>query len=990
MSSKLLILLCAFVASGTATAACAPDMASDREIEAPFEMPVSVPIPAGVSGVILEERGSDFEFRLAGENEFHDITIRPPRLGVKGLPSTVGSLEVRGKRFQGAGKIRIRLLCEDPGEIAFLARLESTFTDRIDAGKVVGLVDEVDSWLKSEADPTRRAWLLQLRSNALEASGKDLDASSAYLAASEAWGAVGSRDRAAVDLMAAGEDLSRAGEYARARVMFDQATPELEASGPNYYRLRVESAKCLILSRMGDVARALNCDIPVIAKMRLAGELSEASAREVSIANQWLKLGNAENARAALLRADAHADSLSKYAIARLSSAFGNYYLQVGDLSSAAREYAQASKRFEVASLPQDQADIDLKLSRLAHAAGAYTEELRLLDAAISHLSPESGREKIANALFRRARANIALGNIPASEEDLAGAAQLCKALGLADCLIDIDLRKVRNAILTNDLAKAREALATIGGRISSAHPLSRYLELADSNESNTEIEDSLRLMISAIPPGDPDLVVDLALASARTLHGRGLDVAASDLLRAQLLRNAGSVRNWPSMALRVGARSGLSRLQQGWIDLLPSTTAAGLSRNQMEQLFEVIDANSAERLFSSTYGSATISESLRKDLSQSVLDGAPIDQRKLFIALAEFESKQSMRETDSGRMNATNPVAPAGHLVILPLLGSDQFRLIVSDGKTSRLCSSRPVHEYRAQAAAFEAVLIEGRGDVRSRDLDAKAWRKEVDDCSSGLGFRNDWWVVSIPGAPMLPWAWIAADAGLANQEEPLVTIGFSWPTNDAHSLNQSPNLQIVDLNLAGADRLVYIDAEIEAISRIFSETRVNSDTSGSVVGMSADQLLAGFKAPGAWIHVVGHGNDVARGQLYSGLWLPGAADAPQLLTMPEILANRSSAELAVLSACGTSVPGQTASTARLGLGEAFVASGVRDVVAISNRASDAAAKFWVSALYSALLDGQPIAQAAQDARRALRKQIVFRHPKYWAGLDAYVGTGS
>jgi tetratricopeptide (TPR) repeat protein len=980
------IALCSLVLVSQAVASCESSEFQVHEIAAPFERPASVIVPAGAVGIVLEETGTDLEFRVGGDTEFRDILVRPPRVGLVGLPGSIRSVEIRSKPNQAPGKVRVRPLCTDTGEIPFLERIASSFRDGIDAGKGGEVLAALEQWQGEESIPVRKAWLLQLRSNALESIGKDLDASAAYLAARAAWLGVGDHARAAVDLMASAEDLSRAGEHDQAMEMFDAVLPELEQSGLNYYRLRTESSKCLIQSRRGDVAGALECDIPIVADMRSSGELSEATRREVSIANQWLKLGKTENARAALLRADSHADSLSKYGIPRLSAAFGNYYLQTGDITSAAREYTLASRRFEVASLPQDQADIDLKLSRLAHVAGAYTEELRLIDRAIAHLDPKSAREQIADARYRSAEANISIGDLEEANKDLTEAHHLCEALDRVDCLDQIELRRVRNALLLGDAAHARMLLLPVQDRIAEGHPILRYLALEDPKFSPERLRARLFELSVASPPGDPDLTVDLALASARLLDVRSQGDAAADLLRTTLIRLTAGVRSWPSIALRIGARARLGRLQQAWFDRLPATAGAVLRPDQLDRLFEVVDANGAESLLVRGGAANELPAALRERLSKGILSGTPVDQRELFLSLSGVENARD-EDIAEPRLSDTSTYADShGHLVILPLLGAQRFVLVVSDGEVSRICESTTASEYRAQVARFEDALDGADVDIIQLDRRARFWRESVEHCSSDLSFSGDWWIVSTPGTPQLPWSWIAAAAVEPAAIEPLVTIGFSWPSAPTKPIELASAVEVIDLNLTGTDRLAHADAEKEAMVRVFKAVDGGPTLHFSADIAGVEGVLESLTSDGAWTHVIGHGNDVAYGQLYSGIWLPGAGE-PQLLTLPELMARPSGAALVVLSACGTIVPGQTQGSARLGLSEALVASGVRHAVALSNKASDAAARRWVTTLYAALLKNQSPASAAREARQALRTNIAFRHPKYWAGLDFYSG---
>jgi hypothetical protein len=149
----------------------------------------------------------------------------------------------------------------------------------------------------------------------------------------------------------------------------------------------------------------------------------------------------------------------------------------------------------------------------------------------------------------------------------------------------------------------------------------------------------------------------------------------------------------------------------------------------------------------------------------------------------------------------------------------------------------------------------------------------------------------------------------------------------------------------------------------------------------------LAALGEPGAWVHVAAHG--VAQPQRigYAGIWLepstPG--DAPMFLSWLEVLEAGVNADVVVLNACDLDERGG-AIDANLSFAAAVSRAGAHWVLAAMWPVSDAASALWVPEFYAAAgTAGAPdIASSLRAAQLRLRATTAFRHPFFWAGLQA------
>ena len=216
-------LLVSALATSVALAAGSPcasgDQAELRRVALAAGARVELDLPQPAFTHLLEERGIDLALSVdGGANE--ELSVRPPRMGIKAIPGSARRIELRARDGQGAGEAWLWLHCLDASQARHIERLETLYRDQLEHGSAaasLALPGLAASVAASENDWSR-AWWKHTRAQALQIAGNYLEASTAFDEAHAAWLGIRDRARAGVALMAAGEAASRAGDlFARRR-----------------------------------------------------------------------------------------------------------------------------------------------------------------------------------------------------------------------------------------------------------------------------------------------------------------------------------------------------------------------------------------------------------------------------------------------------------------------------------------------------------------------------------------------------------------------------------------------------------------------------------------------------------------------------------------------------------------------------------------------------------------------------------------------------
>lgn len=941
----------------------------------------SVDVAVSASRLLIEEVGTDIEYRWNAGEDFTAVATPPDRLGFDVLAARSHTLTLRIREGQGGGQIRIDS-CLDDADATFFSGLAALQTRSLEAGRDAARAAlPALTYLRRWPLAARHAgWVSSAHANVLASAGENNAAETAFLDSSRDWQQAGRPDRAAIALMAAGDNASRANRFDVAREWLTQARDELERLGVTYYALRSEGALCTVLAREGRYREAIACEEQVIARWNVQQEKRETAVREISAGNLWQSLGDLDQAQKHYTNAKSLETALAPLVRARLNISVGANQLARGDLPSASRLFSTAAQQLGSKGLPVEQINLDIKLANLAQLAGAIPEQIRLLDSALIRLQPGQDPLRVALINIQLSRAKLSSGlhgeALTAAEQ----ASESCEKLGNEVCRQEA-LLGVTRALL--EMGKTQSARATL----LAMNPV----------DENVRIEKTMLLARADLLDGDTKTVP----ASLQALDEQSLDLVAkaqlSRLRAAVLLANgdrAGALRQlqdalndhserisgWPSAALRISALARLAELQAAFFDTLLDGAGRELSTDDFRSLIEAIQAASVSNLFARR-ADADIPDTLRKVLSTSINEGAIQAQRELLVALATspVTTERPQRRPDNLGIGTLD----ADDAVLLPLAGERTFHLVVWHTGKARICLQIPLQSYRELTREFDEILDGERTSASNAQRSAADWHADIDRCNLTGRVATRWHVVATEGTPRLPWSWIAA-AGTG--PEPSVSITHEFPVRSP-LLGKTTRLTLLDLDMPRVSPLPMVSTEADAIQ-----------SSMSGFGVAARRLKAADLPLGTvlqelssapLVHVIGHANPAAFGQLYQGLWYE-TDGKPALLTYPEIAANPTDAELVVLSACGTRHSDQQRYGTTSNLADALIAAGARRVVAASNPLSDAAAPLWSKVFYETLWRTGDAATAARDARTALRESPHFRHPKFWAGIEFYAAAGS
>jgi CHAT domain-containing protein len=98
--------------------------------------------------------------------------------------------------------------------------------------------------------------------------------------------------------------------------------------------------------------------------------------------------------------------------------------------------------------------------------------------------------------------------------------------------------------------------------------------------------------------------------------------------------------------------------------------------------------------------------------------------------------------------------------------------------------------------------------------------------------------------------------------------------------------------------------------------------------------------------------------------------------------------AKLVTLSACQTAMGQDVAGEGVIGLTRAFLCAGAESVVSTLWPVADATTAQLMTAFYTDIAAGKPIAVALNAAQQRLLKNPATRAPYYWAGFTVIRGT--
>jgi len=178
-----------------------------------------------------------------------------------------------------------------------------------------------------------------------------------------------------------------------------------------------------------------------------------------------------------------------------------------------------------------------------------------------------------------------------------------------------------------------------------------------------------------------------------------------------------------------------------------------------------------------------------------------------------------------------------------------------------------------------------------------------------------------------------------------------------------------------AGA-RLEGVAAESRWLAQRFDGARVRANEGAQPLETMVSEVGAGDV-----LHIASHTRAAAASPWRTGLLLGRGAGEEAYLTAARITQLKPGARLCVLASC-SSAGASTSAEGLPNLASAWLASGVRTVIATLWRVDDRATARFVRDLYEALARGLTAGEALADAQRAARAGGEHGSPRDWGGF--------
>jgi CHAT domain-containing protein len=175
---------------------------------------------------------------------------------------------------------------------------------------------------------------------------------------------------------------------------------------------------------------------------------------------------------------------------------------------------------------------------------------------------------------------------------------------------------------------------------------------------------------------------------------------------------------------------------------------------------------------------------------------------------------------------------------------------------------------------------------------------------------------------------------------------------------------------------RLHGVAEESRWLAQRFGSARVRTNE-----GTQSLAAMVGEVGSGDVLHIASHTRGPGSAPWKAGFLLGSGTGEDAYLTASQITQLRPKARVCVLASC-TSAGGSTSAEGLPNLASAWLAAGVRTVVATLWNVDDRATARFVRDLYEALARGLPAGEALADAQRAARASADRRSPRDWGGF--------
>lgn len=859
------------------------------------------------------------------------------------------------------------------------------------------LLEELDRLTETSFDAEARAIALHVKAQTISVNGHSLEGAAAFELAENAWLAIGDRPRALTARVGRGEELYSAAAYARAL----ELTPAIPDANYSYFSARLQNLRCASLNSLGKPLEVGPCYEGLLAAYRRLDERSELASALQNYASFQANQGSPkkaeELARQALEMASGPYAPMTR---GRLRLMLADIALRQGRVAESLGESEQALAEFANArdNSTRWQANVFLNVASLYAQVGAYDDAYGALSEALRRLSPRDAPTRMAAAASVFADLERATGH--------RGSATLWKRIA-EETYSNLDMTQAR------DVARASRLEIEVeqdGGAASAPHeffkkspdglPYAPTWELLDATVhlGRGDLEEA-REGLDHLQTRSLSLHEQIRLAQLNATYWTKL--GDTDRAQGALLETAEGIR---TLANRAGSptlgyviRRQLLPLRELAFRLLlersPSLASKAVN-SDMAAIWHWLTAISGE-MGEQREGEGSANERFDASVATELL--APTAQRKSdFESVARRElisllATPEKRRTNSPRIFGEISLALVqerlqdNSVLVCYVDGGDRGGILWITRHAATFVATATPDEIRKRSAALRSQLLSSETPIGDIEKTAQALSLDIFGAIQPLGPPHRLYILNDDTLSAVPWAALS----WPNHENFLVdttTVSVVYPGDQrpTHVVHEKQNLHIlVAPQQSSADALPHLasaDVEHQLIENVLPASTIAITEE---VASTRGAVLSALAEAGTWVHVAAHGTAQPARIGYSGIWLEpaGQGAAPTFLSWLDVLGTRSRSDLVVLNACQLGEGGPNLSFAA-----AVARAGAKQVVSASWAMSDSATAVWVPAFYAALVadPAHDAAAALRAAQLRLRDSRMFRHPFFWAGIQA------
>jgi CHAT domain-containing protein len=726
------------------------------------------------------------------------------------------------------------------------------------------------------------------------------------------------------------------------------------------------------------------------------------------IANTHVAVGNYDKALGELLQSSAiHERTQDLGGLARSLNGFAFAYLSIGDAGTA-RDYAQRAVSVRERLAPEDRGSTESEQIISLLIEGNAQRQLGDLPAA-TQAHEKALRLSRADSLGVQARLELARDRLRLREAGealrlLAEAATLART-SWGTLAAQIELERARAHALSGAPEQARKVLTQLKGRFGAA------------GQPTLEIEVLQQLAAAQLALGSRAAARRTSAECIAKLEELRL-ATVNPMFRARLLathRAAYELEVEMLLADRARATDAATRAR-----LLPEILAAsdaaraGLVR-ELATVAPSPDAGGADAEVRALAADMALQEYLlqQEEYGITLADGGASIRARLADLRARFDSITSRRVSGDAGFSAAQytwqeiPADTAVLSFVHSVSGLRRF-LFTRDGALELpAVATQPV------TAALGALFADVTGP-RDRETPAlEVLSRLLLPSGPTLGGKRRWIIVADATTSAVPFAGLSIDTAY----RPVILdheLSMALTTRDALRLARSgETTRRADLKRIAifADPVFSpLDTRVErgttSRARPFLPTPRLAATANEAAAIAAQlpgadlKVFAGFDASRAAVlspyvnsatvlHFATHATSSDQWPHGSGLMLSGVSRDGEIvngyLSTLDLLVNRRSTDLVVLSACDTARGESTQTENVAGLARAFLGSGARRVVGTLWAVEDTATASLMREFYQRLARGQGTPAALREAQAVMATSERFHRPAAWSAFVIY-----